>query len=357
MNRIESRLGAGWMVAGACVLAGSLSCSESKPSSPSNAEGVGETAVSGAVAQPKSQPAPSKALPPLDAQELERLMGVPVQQKPDGVLRVTHARTDVVVKVDGRPMPPAAGLTSWAAFQPVAEGAMVMGDTVVFQDEVDGVIDAAFAHGLSVTALHNHFFYDEPKAYFMHIGGRGKLSVLASGVQSMWASIRSRRKQSPQPAVKFSGEPVVDGTMDAKNLEEVIGAPAKVSPGVVKFSLPRTATMHGDKFGGSLGLSSWVAFTGDELNASIDGDFAMTEQEVQPVLKALRSRGVHVVALHNHMVGGDPFYYFTHFWAKGPALQLALAFRIALEAQKKAGAAPTTHAMPTKSSPLPAEAH
>lgn len=320
------------MLVGTALLATSCTSSGSPSKSLAGADNRSVSSAAGAGMQAQKTAHP---IVPLNAKNLERIVGLPMTKAPGGVLKVTQARTEVALKVDGYPFLPAAGLTSWAAFAPVAEGAMVMGDTVVFQDEVDGVMDAAFAHGLQVTALHNHFFYDEPKAYFLHIGGRGKPSVLASGVQAMWASIRSVRQQSPQPAKRFGGDPVMPGKLDAKALAEVIGVTPKLSPGVVKFALPRQASMGGDKFGGALGLSSWVAFSGSDLNASMDGDFAMTDKEVQPVLKRLRSRGIHIVALHNHMVGGDPIYYFTHFWATGPALQLALAFRLALEEQRK----------------------
>lgn len=343
------------MLIGGMLIGGMLGC-ETASSSSTDAQATssgraGKGALGSRVAATGTSAAlQNKAGPvqPLDAKNLERIVGRTVSKAAEGVLRVTQPRTEVKLTVDGYPFSPAAGLTSWAAFQPVSEGAMVMGDTVVFQDEVDGVIDAAFAHGLHVTALHNHFFYDEPKAYFLHIGGRGKLSVLASGVQSMWASIRSRREQSPQPAKRFGGDPVVPGKLDAKSLAKIIGVRPKASPGVVKFSLPRRASMGGNEFGGALGLSSWVSFSGNDLNASIDGDFAMTEKEVQPVLRALRRRGIHIVALHNHMVGGDPFYYFTHFWATGPALQLALAFRVALEEQVKIAGTEAIYGKPEK---------
>ncbi len=279
---------------------------------------------------------------PLDPALFQRILRRDVSQAPgEGgvvVLRVTNPRTDVAVRVDGSPMPPAAGLTSWAAFQPTAEGTMVMGDTVVFQDEVDGVMDAAFAHGLEITALHNHFFFDEPKAYFMHVGGRGPANVVASGVQAMWAAIESTRRQRPAPPAAFGGEKVEEGPMDIAAIGEIADSKVTEIPGGAKVTVARTASMGSDRFGGSLGLTTWASFVGSDLGAFMAGDFAMTAAEVQPVLRALRSRGVHVVALHNHMVGGDPFYYFVHFWATGPAPQLALAFRVARQAQEQAAA-------------------
>ena len=123
----------------------------------------------------------------------------------DGVVRIAWARTDVAVKVDGMPLRPSAGLGSWAAFKATEHGAVVMGDTVVFEDEVDAAMDAAFAGGLEVTALHNHFFFDEPKVYFMHVGGQGQPGQLALAVKGVWAAIKRVRADSPDPAKRFGG--------------------------------------------------------------------------------------------------------------------------------------------------------
>jgi len=276
---------------------------------------------------------------PLDAEALFSIIGTAANTTQDGIVRVTWPRTGVAVQVDGMDFPAPAGLTSWAGFAPASEGAMLMGDTVVFQDEVSPAMDAAFAHGLEITALHNHFFYDEPKVYFMHIGGHGEPQELARGVKAVWDAIREVRRQRPEPARAFAGEaPSPGGTIDHAAIGRIIGVePSVKDGGVVKVSIGREATMHGARFSGSMGLSTWAAFTGSNERAAIDGDFAMTASEVQPVLRALRRVGIHVVALHNHMVGETPAYYFTHFWAKGPAAELARGFRAALDAQREAG--------------------
>lgn len=271
----------------------------------------------------------------LDVDSIRRGLGADVSTTEDGVVRATWPRTDVAVTVDGMPFPPPAGITSWAAFMPTAQGAMMMGDTVVFQDEVSPAMDAAFAQGLEVTALHNHFFYDEPKVYFMHIGGHGNAEALARGVRHVWDAIRAVRRAQPEPATTFPGEaPVPGGSLDADAIGRVISEPATTDAGVVKITLGRDATMHGTTFGKSMGLTTWAAFTGSDAHAAIDGDFAMTADEVQPVLRALRRTNIHIVALHNHMVGETPAYYFTHFWAKGRAIELARGFRAALNAQR-----------------------
>lgn len=269
----------------------------------------------------------------LDAEVISTAAATKATVTDDGVVRIGWSRTDVPVTVDRTSFPPAAGLGSWAAFVSARDHAMVMGDTVVFEDEVDAAMDAAFAHGLEVTALHNHFFYDTPKVYFMHIGGSGEPQELATGVRAVWDAIKSVRAKREQPATGFGGEAVTPGTIDAQALARIIGHPAPVSDGVPKVTIGREGTMHGVSIGASMGLTTWAAFTGSDALAAMDGDFIMTAQEVQPVLRALRKADVHIVAMHQHMVGEQPTFYFMHFWGKGPTADLARSFRTALDAQ------------------------
>jgi hypothetical protein len=270
----------------------------------------------------------------LDADRIAAASGAKATTTDDGVVRIAWARTDVPVRVDGVPLRPFAGLGSWAAFTKAPHGAMVMGDTVVFQDEVTPAMDAAFAHGLEVTGLHNHFFYDEPKVYFMHIGGRGEPEKLAAGVRAVWDAVKKRRAGSPAPDVGFDGDSPESGSVDAAAVETILGYKGQVQDGVLKVTIGREGTMHGVKVGGSMGLTTWAAFTGGNAHTVVDGDFIMSAAELQPVLRALRKAGIHIVALHNHMVGEQPAYYFTHFWGKAPARELAQGLRSALDAQK-----------------------
>ncbi len=211
---------------------------------------------------------------------------------------------------------------------------MMMGDTVVFQDEVNPAIDAAFANGLEITALHNHFFFDEPKVFFMHIGGNGSPDKLAAGVKAVWDAIKAVRAASPKPASGFSGNVPTYGKLDTEKLSTIVGSKGTLDSDVYKITIGRDAEMQGMKFGGSMGLTTWAAFAGSDELAVVDGDFAMTTNEVQPVLKALRSAGINIVALHNHMNGETPAIYFTHFWGKGKSEDLAYGLRQALDAQK-----------------------
>src|SRR6266545_2898989 len=162
-----------------------------------SALGVGGTALTFVGTAPGAEPAR------LDAEKIGTAAGVKPTVADDGVVRIAWARTDVAVSVDGMPLKPFAGLGSWAAFTPAPHGAMVMGDTVVFQDEVSPAMDAAFASGLEVTALHNHFFFDEPKVYFMHIGGSGDPEELAKGVKAVWDAVKNVRADNSEPAKRF----------------------------------------------------------------------------------------------------------------------------------------------------------
>ncbi|TAM97864.1 MAG: DUF1259 domain-containing protein [Rhodanobacteraceae bacterium] len=270
----------------------------------------------------------------LDAAAIGKAAGVTAQTQKDGVVKIGWSRTDVPVTVDGMRLAPAAGLGSWAAFTPMAGNrAMVMGDTVVFQDEVDAAMDAAFAHGLSVTALHNHFFYDQPKVFFMHIEGEGAPATLAADVKSVWDAIKAVRAAHAQPADGFGGATPTSGKLDAEALAKIVGHPAEANNGSPKITIGTTGRMHDQSIGASMGLTTWAAFSGSDALAAIDGDFIMRANEVQPVLQALRKAGIHIVALHNHMIGTEPDFYFTHFWGKGKAADLARGFRAALDAQ------------------------
>ena len=275
----------------------------------------------------------------LDPQKIANASGAEAKTK-DSVIRIEWPRKDVSIKVDGMPLKPFAGLGSWAAFTPAPHGAMMMGDTVVFQDEVSPAMNAAFEQGLEVTALHNHFFFDEPKVYFMHIGGHGDPEKVAAAVKSVWDAIKKVRAENAKPATGFGGMAPQEGKIDAAPLEKILGHKGQEKDGVVKVSIGREGAMHKIKVGEAMGLNTWAAFSGSDDLAAVDGDFIMTGEEVQPVLHALRKSGIHIVALHNHMIGEKPAFFFLHFWGKGPAQELAQGVKSALDAQKKA----TTHA-------------
>jgi hypothetical protein len=171
----------------------------------------------------------------------------------------------------------------------------------------------------------------------MHLGGSGEPEKLAAAVKGVWDAIKGVRAKAPKPATRFAGGAPRAGKVTAAPLEKILGHQGETQGGVVKVTIGREGTMHGTKVGGSMGLTTWAAFSGSDESAAVDGDFIMTAPEVQPVLRALRKANIHVVALHNHMAGEQPAYYFTHFWGKGPAAELARGLKSALEAQAGAG--------------------
>ncbi len=253
----------------------------------------------------------------------------------EDVYKVTFPRTDVKVSIEGRGMHPFLGLTSWAAFTPESQGnLMVMGDLVLFEDEVNPVMTAALENGLEVTALHNHFFYESPRVMFMHIGGSGPGEKLAAAVRKALDKVKEIRTANPQPAARFAGAPIPDmNSIPAEAIDKILGVKGQVNAGMYKAVIGRKASMHGKTVGNQMGVNTWAAFAGSEDSALVDGDFAMTAGEMLPVLKALRSAGIHIVAIHNHMTHEEPQYIFLHYWGKGNALALAKGLRRALDKQ------------------------
>jgi len=267
-----------------------------------------------------------------DAQRIGQLTGLPVEVA-DGVAKVSRPRGDIAAVVDGRPLKPFQGLTSWAAFQTSGTTTIVMGDIVLLEPEVNPALSAALANGLEVTALHNHFFYDQPRVYFMHIEGSGDEEKLARAVRAVFDA------QAAAPKDDHFAGPVVpkNDSIDPAPLERIFGAHAQAKDGMAKFVFGRTAKMHGVTVGAPMGVNTWAAFAGSNGAAVVDGDFAMLESELGGVLRALRGAGINVVAIHSHMVHEEPRILFLHFWGKGPAESLARGIQAARDTQKAAG--------------------
>lgn len=268
-----------------------------------------------------------------------------VYTQAENVHKVSFPRTDVKVAVDKWPMPPFMGLTSWAAFsQGAFREAVVMGDLVVFEDEVNPVLSAALDSGLEVTALHNHFFYDSPKVMFMHIGGESSLSDLAKGVRKCMDKVKEIRAANPVPASSFgTGDIPLASSISAATLDHILGLKGQTSNGMYKAVIGRSARMHSKEIGNQLGVNTWAAFAGSDDHAVVDGDFAMTTNELQAVLKSLRSVGINIVAIHNHMTHEEPQFVFLHYWGKGKAGDLARGIHSALDKQALTGSRELTH--------------
>ena len=242
----------------------------------------------------------------------------------EGVYKVTFPRSDVKVVVDGWTMPPFMGLGTWAAFTATKDGAMVMGDTVLFEDEVNAAMTAALDNGLNVTALHNHFFFDKPKVFFMHIEGEGSVDQLANAVRKVYDAVKKVRSENSQPKDSFGGSALPDkNSISAEPLNKIFGAQGDAKDGMVKFTFGRPATMHGVKIDNTMGVNTWAAFAGADDNAVVDGDFAVTEDELQAVLKSLVKQKIYIVAIHQHMTHEQPRIMFFHYWGRGRAKELA----------------------------------
>jgi len=274
----------------------------------------------------------------LDTNRIEQVIGLKgTWSAAEGVFKVTSARTDVKIAVDGWTMPPFMGLGSWAAFtEAKMGGVMVMGDTVLFQDEVNPVMSAALDNGLSVTALHNHFFYDEPKVYFMHIGGEGSAEKLAAAVRKVWDKIKETRAANPQPTTTFGSAPLpAQNSITGKTIDDIVGVKGQANNGMFKVVIGRTAKMMDTEVGKEMGVNTWAAFAGTDDNAVVDGDFAVLEDELQPVLKSLRHDGINIVAIHSHMTHENPRILFLHYWGRGKTADVATALKAALATQNK----------------------
>jgi len=273
----------------------------------------------------------------LDTNQIQRLTGLTGKMNTEeGVFKVTSPRADIKVSVDRWTMPPFMGLTSWAAFKTgMKEQAMVMGDLVLFQDEVNSVMTAALENGLNVTALHNHFFYDEPKVYFMHIGGEGTVQTLASGVKAALDAAKRVRAKSSKAASSFGEEISARSSITPEPLQKLLASKGETKDGMFKAVIGRTAKMPcGCEAGKEMGVNTWAAFAGSDDNAVVAGDFAVLENELQPVLKVLRREGINIVAIHHHMINETPRTLFLHYWGRGPAKKLAESVQRALLVQK-----------------------
>lgn len=268
----------------------------------------------------------------IDGGKIDQITGLKGKlNEKEGVYRVTFPRTDVPVTVNGWLMPPFMGLGTWAAFQGTNDRAMMMGDTVLFQDEVNPVMSAAFENGLSVTALHNHFFFDEPKVYFMHIEGRGSVANLASAVRKVYDKIREIRAAAPKPESGFAQPaPPGNSSITAAALNQIMKMEGEAKDGMVKFTIGKNSSMDGFNLGKDMGVNTWAAFAGTDDNAVVDGDFAVGEDQLQAALKSLRRNGINIVAIHSHMTGETPRILFFHYWGRGPAKELAQSVKNAL---------------------------
>lgn len=265
----------------------------------------------------------------LDIARLEQVLGMKGVTK-DGEFKITVPQNDLNVVVDGFKIIPPMGLGSWAAFTPTVDGAMVMGDIVVTETDLKPVQQEVIRQGLTVTAIHNHFVRDKPHVMYMHIGGMGSEEKLAQGVKSILEKVKAVRGMNPADGSNES----VEFSLDTARLNSVLGTTGEMARGVYKHTIGRPDVDlkdHNADVTSFLGFNTWAAWQGTPGKAAVAGDFAMLENEVSGVIKALVESGIEVVAVHNHMVHEEPRIFFLHYWGVGQAEQLVKGLKAALD--------------------------
>jgi len=247
------------------------------------------------------------------------------------VLKVNVPRNDLHITVDKVALPTPFGFGGWFAMTKGDGGDdVMMGDLVLLQEEVNPVMSALLDNGLEVTALHNHFFWEEPRLYYMHLHGHGRVANLAKQLKPALDLIG--KGASSQPATKAAPGPAT--TLDTAKIAKIVGHDGEQSGAVYKITIGRDDLKvkdMGATINACMGLNAWAAFCGTNDNAAIAGDVAMLENEVTPTLTALRSHGLDVVAIHQHMLSTQPAMIFLHYWGQGKADDLANGFKAALD--------------------------
>ena len=247
------------------------------------------------------------------------------------VLKVNVPRNDLSVTVAGVKTPTPFGFGGWLALTKGQGMDVMMGDLVLTEDQVNPVMSALLDNGLEVTALHNHFFWEQPRVFYMHVHGHGAPMDLARQVKPALDLIgKGAPPAAPSTAAAAPALPTID---DAK-LAQIVGQTGERTGQVYKITIGRDdlkITDMGAPINARMGLNTWAAFVGSDDNAAIAGDVAMLAGEVTPVLKALRKNGLQVVAIHHHMTGTGPTVFFLHYWGTGPAAKLAAGFRAAVD--------------------------
>jgi hypothetical protein len=250
----------------------------------------------------------------------------------DGVLKVNIPRNDLRVTIGQRPAPTPFGFGGWVALAKGQGMDVMMGDLVLTEDEVNPVMSAVLQNGLDVTALHNHFFWEQPRIFYMHVHGMGSAADLAKRVKPAIDLIDQAAKKAPASAPAPPAQSAQ--TLDSGALAKIIGSPGEQTGPVYKITIGRPdidLREHGAPINARMGLNTWAAFAGTDADAMVAGDVAMLEPEVTPVLKTLRVNGLNVVAIHHHMTDVKPVVIFLHYYGTGPAAKLAQGVRAAVD--------------------------
>ena len=246
------------------------------------------------------------------------------------VHRYGFPRSDLKVTLDGVDIKPALALGGWVALKPAHGGAMVMGDLVLLESEINPVMSALIQNGLEITAIHNHVLRANPATFYMHVGGHGDPAKLATTIVQALQSSKTPLTPPAAPAA----QPAID--LDTAQLDQIIGVKGQANGGVYQFGVPRRdpVTEHGVQLAppGPIGVATAINFqpTGGG-KAAITGDFVLAGEEVNPVIRELRQSGIEVTAIHSHMLTEQPRLIFMHFWANDDAIKLARGLRAALD--------------------------
>ena len=286
--------------------------------------------------------APAHADP--DWKAVAQALGKEGSVMPGGIYRVGLPRSDLKVRLDGVEIKPALALGTWLAFQPMGDkDAMVMGDLVLTHEEVNPVMKVLAENGLEVTALHNHLLRSEPATMYMHVGGHGDAVKLATVLREALGQSRTPlgvgTASSSQPPAATGSTTDQKLDLDTAIIDQALGRKGKVNGGVYQISIPRAETIKDSGMDVPEAMGSGVVINFQPTgggNAAITGDFVLTADEVNPVIRALRTNGIEVTALHNHMLKDEPRLFFMHFWANDDTGKLTRGLAAALERVKVA---------------------
>ncbi len=266
----------------------------------------------------------------IDWQKVDEAIGRKPAVVSGDVHRYGFPRGDLSVTLDGVSIKPALALGGWVAFKGMGNQAMIMGDLVLLETEIRPVMTKLVDSGLDITAVHNHLLRANPATFYMHVGGHGDPVKMAAALRAALADSKTPLAPPSAPAAP----PALD--LDTAQLDQIIGVKGQANGGVYQFGVPRrdSVTENGMTLApaGPLGVATGIGFqsTGNG-KAAITGDFVMTADEVNPVIKALRANGIEVTALHSHMLDEQPRLFFMHFWANDDAIKLAKGLRAALD--------------------------
>jgi hypothetical protein len=258
-------------------------------------------------------------------EKIEQITGIKGTWYPEvEVFKISIPRTDITLTIDQWKFPPYMGFAPWISFQKIPDGILAMGDFPLFQDEVNPVMSVALDEGLLVTALHNHFFYDNPRVFFMHIEAQGSVEKVSQAIAKMFDVVKKIRTKHPQVATSFGGMHIPEkSTLSPMEIENIFHLQTDSKDGMVKVSQEKKIHMGKEIVGMPMGANSAAAFAGTSENAVVDGDIAVFENQLQDVLKTFRTNDIYVIAIHNHMINENPRLLFVHFWGKGPVSSLA----------------------------------